>query len=326
MTEAENPIIEWNTQPPEPVKENRLTTHRNRASGGSGATVAIVISVLALLISCVSLTLQLIGSRRDEPEIESAEEERQEEIETPTLQYRNHILPILEDVGVNAYDPMLFRTDENGYIRYQDAPLGIDVSSYQGEVDWARVASSDVRFVMIRVGLRGYTKGGIMEDAMFERNIKGAIDAGLDVGVYFFSQAVNVQEAEEEALFVLEHIKDYTLTYPVVFDWESVADSSARTNGVGSSEVTRCASAFCDKIAAAGYTPMIYFNMDQGYLAYQLDKLDGNAFWLAEYQDSPGFYYHFDFWQYTHKGSVPGIEGAVDLDLDLRGQLAAETN
>lgn len=142
-----------------------------------------------------------------------------------------------------------------------DAPLGIDVSTYQGEIDWEQVALSGIDFAMIRLGLRGYTQGGIRMDSMFERNIDEALAAGLDVGVYFFSQAVSVQEAEEEADFVLGQLEGYTLTYPVVFDWESVSDASARTNHMDAEEVTRCAAAFCDKIAAAGYTPMIYVNL-----------------------------------------------------------------
>lgn len=293
-----------------------------RSHGGISRTsmlsvVSVFLSVVALVISCTALTLQLKAPAKADEEPEAPAEESAEQ-EPPTLQYRNHILPILENVPVNSYDAASFHKDENGFIRYQDAPLGIDVSSHQGEIDWQTVAESGIGFAMIRVGLRGYTKGGIMADAMFEQNIKGALAAGLDVGVYFFSQAINVWEAEEEAAYVIEQIKDYSLTYPVVFDWESVDNESARTNGVGSDEVTRCAGAFCDMIAEAGYTPMIYFNMDQGYLAYRLDRLSDYAFWLAEYHDSPAFYYQFVLWQYTHQGKVPGINGSVDLDLDLR--------
>lgn len=320
MTEIETIQSAPEADETQSVETHRAPARRGRGSGGSRSTIAIVLSVLALAVSCTALALQLRSTARsDTPAPEIVEEAPEPEPEIPTIHYRNHILPILEDVPVNSYDPALFQTDENGYIRYQDAPLGIDVSSYQGDIDWEQVAASGVEFAMIRMGLRGYTKGGIMEDAKFEQNIRGATAAGLDVGIYFFSQAIDEQEAEKEAVYVLEHIADYSVTYPVVFDWESVADDSARTNGTSSDTVTRCASAFCDRIAAAGYTPMIYFNMDQAYLAYQLDKLSGNAFWLAEYHDSPRFYYGFEFWQYTHMGSVPGIDGAVDLDLDLRG-------
>ncbi len=320
MTEFDQLEIGTGETTPQRAPSARIPAHGRR--GERLAIIAIFVSLAAFAVSCTALVLQLRATAETEAELETAEELPQAEPEAPTLQYRNHILPILEEVPVNAFDAAAFQKDENGYIRYQDAPLGIDVSSYQGEIDWKQVAASDVRFAMIRLGLRGYTKGGIMTDATFEKNIRGALDAGLDVGVYFFSQAINAAEAEEEADYVLERIKDYRLTYPVVFDWESVNDASARTNGVSSDEVTRCAAAFCNQIAAAGYTPMIYFNMDQGYLAYRLDELTDYGFWLAEYHESPGFYYTFAFWQYTHQGQVPGIDGAVDLDLDLRAYAA----
>lgn len=290
---------------------------RLRRESNPLAVVAVVLSAVALAVACAALCLQL-RSEAEPPAEQEAAEETQKEPELPTLQYRNHILPIWEDVPVNGYTAEAFGTDENGYLRYADAPLGIDVSSYQGEIDWAKVADSGVGFVMLRVGFRGYTKGGLMPDEMFEKNMEGALGAGLDVGVYFFSQAINVWEAEEEAAYVLEKIAPYHITYPVAFDWESVSSADARTNGLSSDAVTRCAGAFCDMVAKAGYTPLIYFNMDQGYLAYQLDRLTDYPFWLAEYHESPGFYYHFDLWQYTHQGSVPGVRGAVDLDLDLR--------
>ena len=314
MTETENRMPEQGPAPAE-------TTERRR--GGSErrmALLAVVLSALALAVACAALALSL----RPQPENAAAPEEPPVVEEAPTIRYRNHTLPILADVPVNEYDASVFAADENGWLHYHDAPLGIDVSSYQGEIDWEQVAASGIRFAMIRAGLRGYTKGGLMVDAMFERNIREARAAGLDVGVYFFSQAVDAAEAEEEAEFLLTLIRDKDVTYPVVFDWERINDAAARTNGVTSEEVTGCAAAFCEAVAAAGYTPMIYFNMDQGYLAYSLDQLTDYAFWLAEYQQSPGFFYRFDLWQYTHRGSVPGIEGYVDLDLDLRAYARPE--
>ena len=290
-----------------------------RSRGDGRVTLALVLSALALLAACVSLVLQL----RPEPEPAVPPEEPAEE--QAVIRYRSHTLPILADVPVNAFEAEAFAADDNGWLHYHDAPLGIDVSSYQGEIDWEQVAASGIRFAMIRAGLRGYTQGGLMTDAMFEQNLSGALDAGLDAGVYFFSQATGVREAEQEADYLLALLGDRALQYPVVFDWERISDASARTNGVTSDEVTACAAAFCAKIAEAGYTPMIYFNMDQGYLAYRLDRLTDYGFWLAEYQESPGFYYGFDLWQYTHQGTVPGIEGYVDMDLDLRAFTRSES-
>jgi len=312
MTDTEKATYEKIPRETEYIRQSARRPHRVRRR--RLPAVAVILSAAVLLILCVVLILLLhgrIGEGRNDPE-----EKREPEV--PTIQFRSHILPILENVPINRFDKDAFVMDENGCIHYLDAPLGIDVSSHQGDIDWEQVADADIDFAMIRVGLRGYTKGGIMADAQFEQNIEGALAAGLDVGVYFFSQAISDSEAEEEASYVLDRIGAYEIKYPIVFDWESVSDSSARTNGVSGEEITRFAGVFCDKIAEAGYAPMVYFNVDQGYLDYRLGRLTDYAFWLAEYHDRPVFFYRFDLWQYTHQGSVAGIEGAVDLDLDLR--------
>lgn len=278
--------------------------------------VTLGLSAAALVISCAALVLAL----RPDPQAEAPQEP---EAPAGMVQYRDQILPVMAGVDVNQYDPACFGVDERGWRTYKEngvfARQGIDVSAYQGEIDWQKVADSGVEFAMIRCGYRGYGKGTIKEDEYFRANIKGALDAGLDVGVYFFSQAINTWEAREEAAFVLNAIEDYPVTYPVVFDWEPIDGvSSARTNGMGAEAITGCAGIFCDLVEQAGYDPAIYFNQDLGYLSYQLDVLEERDFWLAEYNPQPSFYYHFDLWQYTHKGSVPGIEGSVDLNLDFR--------
>ena len=130
---------------------------------------------------------------------------------------------------------------------------GIDVSEHQWGIDWEKVGKSDVDFAYIRLGYRGYTEGGIFEDPYFKDNMKGALSNGLQAGVYFFSQAISVEEAVEEANYVLERIKTYNITLPVVFDWEKLDDVPARTYGLGSDVLTDCALAFCQTIEAAGY-------------------------------------------------------------------------
>ena len=142
----------------------------------------------------------------------------------------------------NAYDSEGFSI-QNGFLTYQgDAPcyIGVDVSSHQKEIDWARVAASGVQFAMIRVGYRGYSVGSINKDAYFDQNIQGALDNGLAVGVYFFSQATSVEEAEEEALQTLAWIEGYDITYPVVFDWEQVDQDSSRTKDAEGKTTTEC--------------------------------------------------------------------------------------
>ena len=195
--------------------------------------------------------------------------------------------------------------------------IGVDVSTHQGEIDWPQVAGAGVRFAMIRAGFRGYTGGGIYQDAQFEANIRGALDAGLRVGVYFFSQATTPEEAREEARQTLAWIEPYDVTYPVVFDWEEITHDSARTDGVEPETVTECIKAFCAEVEAAGHRPMVYFNKNQGYDVMDLEQLAGYEFWLAGYSQTPSFQYDFEMWQYSCTGSVPGIQGDVDLNLCL---------
>ena len=232
-----------------------------------------------------------------------------------TFYYRNMEMAALDGVDRNTYIPQAFVMNENGWISYPDALQGVDVSVYQGEIDWQAVADAGVDFAIIRVGYRGYSQGAIQPDTNFQKNMEGALKAGLDVGVYFFSQATTVREAEEEADYVLEAIRSYPVTYPVVFDWEFIDGQTARTDEMEGEHMTECAKTFCELVQAAGYTPMVYFNQEQGYLYYQLDQLDEFSFWLAEYDEKPDFFYNFAMWQYTHTGTVPGIPGNVDLNL-----------
>ena len=190
---------------------------------------------------------------------------------------------------------------------------GIDVSEHQLEIDWAQ-AAADIDFAFIRLGYRGYTEGGLFEDPYFKANIEGAIANGLDVGVYFFSQAVNVQEAIEEAEFVLERIREYDISLPVVFDWEKI-EGEARTTGLDTKVLDDCALAFCETIKNAGYEPCVYFNRHLGYYGFDLSKLTDYKFWVAVPGDFPDFYYASDIWQYTFTASIPGISTETDMNL-----------
>ena len=287
-----------------PAPTSKKGAGKRTAGGGGGwaGKAALVLSLLALTVSGVALYLLLFGEK--EPEY---------------LTYRDQQLLVLEDVDRNQYAPEDFSTDSRGWLQYQSggrrAAQGIDVSFYQGEIDWQAVADSGVEFAMIRVGYRGYSQGGLQLDERFQENMDGALAAGLDVGVYFFSQATSVLEAEEEADFVLSAIRGYPIKYPVVFDWEFIDGAEARTDGMDGETMTQCAAAFCELVSVAGYTPMIYFNQELGYLFYQLDQLDASQFWLAEDDAKPDFFYDFEMWEYTHTGVVPGIQGNVDLNL-----------
>lgn len=192
--------------------------------------------------------------------------------------------------------------------------LGIDVSHHQSEIDWHQVAASDVQFAMIRVGYRGIETAELYMDDRAIQNLQGALSAGLKVGAYFFSQAITPEEAVEEAEYVLQILKDYHITMPVVFDWEYVRED-VRTAQVGQDLLTEITAAFCARIQQAGYTPMFYFNLSQGRDMLYLDRLAEYDFWLAMYRERMDYPYRLKMWQYTCEGTVPGIKGAVDINL-----------
>ena len=217
-----------------------------------------------------------------------------------------------------SWEPDLFSADSRGRMRYTGAAstlTGIDVSEHQYDIDWRKVAADGVDFAMIRVGYRGSTAGGIYTDDYFEKNIRGALNAGLKVGVYFFSQAIDAGEAAEEAAFVLEQIRPYEITMPVVFDWEIVGGSDARTYTVDRRTLCEAVRAFCGPVRDAGYEPMLYFTRYLGYRKYILRNLADYGFWYAEYEDRPRIAFDFDMWQYSETGTVDGIDGDVDLNL-----------
>ena len=207
---------------------------------------------------------------------------------------------------------------ENNYLTCLagESRLGIDVSNHQGDIDWTQVSDAGMQFAMIRVGYRGYESGAIQTDEQATVNLDGAQQAGLDAGVYFFSQAVSVAEAEEEAEFVLSFLAGRTLEMPVVFDWEYIS-ADARTGAMDAETLTQCAKAFCEKIKSAGYEPMVYFNSDQAVTHYILTELTDYGFWLALYNERMTFPYKVDIWQYTQEGTVPGIATPVDIDLQF---------
>lgn len=292
--------------------QQRPPSHtRKRSRGTRLDALSLVISILALITAGTALFLVLQG---DEEPFEDLPEG-----EPVTFQFGDMTLTPLEGMPLNPYDKDVFRLDEKGRMTYElngrRARVGIDVSTHQKDIDWEAVAADGIEFAMLRLGHRGYSEGGLFMDQTFEQNLQEALGAGLDVGVYFFSQAVSPEEAEEEADYVLEVLNGQTLTFPIAFDWESIPGDEARTDGLDGETMTRCAAAFCKRIQDAGYHPAVYFNQTQGYLHYDLRELTDYELWLAEYDPTPNFYYHFDLWQYSNTGRVDGIQGNVDLDL-----------
>ncbi len=223
-------------------------------------------------------------------------------------------------VPKNTYTAVNFLL-QNGRMTYADPNVatrsGIDISEHQAEIDWQQVKNDNIEFAIIRLGYRGYSEGKISLDAYYQQNMQGALAAGLDVGVYFFSQAITVTEAIEEANMCIDYLREYNINYPVVFDWETVGVANARTNNINGSVLTDCAIAFCDTIAAAGYQPMVYANKELSLLTMQRNRLTAYPFWFAGYTTYPEYYYGFDMWQYSSSGSVAGIAGRVDMNIEF---------
>lgn len=231
-----------------------------------------------------------------------------------------HFVPIREDMAMHGRVQENLQVLENGRYQYVEndqvvSHMGIDVSKYQGKINWEKVAADGVEFVFLRLGLRGYESGKLVEDETFQANIKGALDHGIKVGVYFFSQAITPQEAVEEANFVLERIAPYHLECPVVFDVEKVNSSTARMNALTPQERTDVTIAFLDTIEAAGYQSMFYHNMETALLLLELERLRDYDRWFAYYGEDMYYPYDYGVWQYSEKGRIAGITGDVDMNI-----------
>ena len=220
--------------------------------------------------------------------------------------------PTLAD---NPYAPTDFATVD-GYVTCTAGPTrrGIDVSEHQGKIDWQEVRSAGFDFAFIRIGYRGYSVGRIKPDDCARENLAGAKAAGLDVGVYFYAQAISPEEAAEEARWCLDFLNGEKLDLPVVYDWEWVG-TDARTGAMDRETLTECVQTFCEAIKDGGYSPMIYFNTHVSQDLLDLKALQRYHFWLAQYKTQLDYPHQIDLWQYTETGKVPGIEGNVDIDL-----------
>ena len=267
-----------------------------------------------------------------QPEPEEPEEPPVYEHKQTTIAYNGDKIPVKQDVKPSTLGPGDFRW-ENGRLVCDNPDFttrfGIDVSINQnrasnGQIDWDAVAADGVDFAMVRVGYRGTSEGSLYVDEYYGKNIDGAMAAGIDTGVYFFSQAITVEEAIEEADLVIALLRNHPISGPVAFDWE-MKDSSYRVYGTPPEVVTACAKAFCERIEEAGYEAMIYFSKYVGYYKLDLSQLRGYSIWYPEYRTTantsamlyPSFYYQVDVWQYSDRLVVDGIGGVVDGNIWL---------
>lgn len=195
-----------------------------------------------------------------------------------------------------------------------EGQMGIDVSKWNGSIDWDRVRNAGITYAIIRCGYRGASTGTLVEDPYFRENMQGALNAGLKVGVYFFTQATNEVEAVEEASMAIALCRDYRVTYPVFIDTEG-AGGNGRADGLDMETRTKVCQAFCQTVEDAGYTGGIYGSRNWFRTRLRMDALEDHVIWLAEYRENPVYAGNYHFWQYTSSGNVDGIEGRVDLDI-----------
>ena len=219
--------------------------------------------------------------------------------------------------GNQVIGGVMYTFGGDGALSQSSGNRGIDVSKYQGNIDWGAVAASGINFAIIRVGYRGSSSGALVQDPNFKKNISGATKAGIKVGLYFFTQAVNEAEAVEEASMAMSLASGYKVTYPIFIDTESA--SNGRANGLSKSARTAVVKAFCQTVRNGGYKAGVYAS--KSWYANQLNAsaLNGYCIWVAQYNSSCTYSGKYDMWQYSSKGSVSGIKGNVDMNISYTG-------
>ena len=297
-----------------------IMTKKHIPPEGIIALVALVcfLGLLAVAVLCIPYygrssdpesllqSVRVEQQQREEADPLEPTEENTEETTEPTIPPES-----------NPYTKYDFQYDENNYLycTRQDSFPGIDVSAFQGKINWKQVKASGIRFAMIRLGYRGYGQAGNMvEDEYARYNLKEAQKAGLEIGAYFFSQATSIDEVDDEIFFFMQILGDTKLTMPIVLDWEYISDT-ARTAHVDARTLTDLQKHFCKTMVDFGYQPMVYFNWSLSDRRLYLNGLEDYPFWLALYQDRMTYPFRVEMWQYTCTGRVPGINGDVDINV-----------
>ncbi len=231
-----------------------------------------------------------------------------------------YFVPVDESLSRNGINTDCITKSEDDILHYtvdgvEKGELMLDVSQFQGDVDWQAVAGYGIKKVMLRAGYRGYESGKLMEDEKFRQNIEGALEAGIEVGVYFFSQAISEAEGREEAAMVLDLIAPYQVTLPVAIDVEPLWKNKARGDSISREQRTAATLAFLQTVEAAGYQPMIYGALYGIFEMLDFDRIKHYPIWFAFYEDYPYYPYTLQAWQYSEGGGIPGIGTTVDLNL-----------
>ncbi len=230
------------------------------------------------------------------------------------IRSEDEIDPIVEDTAVNEAEIDADGTETNKRLGDGATVFGIDVSKWNKDIDWKKVKEAGVEFAIIRCGYRGSKSGALVEDPYFAKNIQGATDAGVRVGIYFFTQAVNPVEAVEEASMVLMLSKQHKISYPLFIDTEG-AGGNGRADGLDKETRTAVCKAFCETIENAGYTAGVYASKSWLNNNLDMEQLSAYSTWLAQYSSEPSYEGKYDMWQYTSAGKIDGISTLVDYNV-----------
>lgn len=304
-----------------PVEEVIATVRTKKRLRPEWVLLAVALVAAVVLGVVLVLSLPYMGKDSEDPDalpnrhMEAEIAVPEETFLEPTISETEPENPTIPPER-NPYDRYDFQYDRHNYLRLQNVTsyAGVDVSAYQGKIDWQKVKASGIDFAIIRLGYRGYESGKLVEDKYARENLKNAKAAGLRVGAYFFSQALTLAETEGEMSFMLEILGDTELDMPIVLDWEIPA-SNARTANMDGQTLTEIQKYFCLSMEQKGYQPMIYFNWHQSEHYYTLSELEDYPFWLALYQDRMTYPWRVEMWQWTSTGKVPGIDADVDINV-----------
>jgi len=332
--------------------EERSASRRRRSSSARGCTVkpVVLIAGAVVLILLTAIVTYMVSYRKVEAEFIYSRQpvyvEEGEAMETlrTSLESGNSVTTSLRKsfkdymvvykaskynfIPINYELKMHDRSAENVKVVANEeweyrvngktvSYKGIDVSSHQGDIDWQQVAGDKVKFAMLRAVYRGYESGKVVVDDSFAVNAKYATENGIAIGAYLFSQAIDEKEIDEEVDTLLETIKPYDVKCPVVMDIELTEGGTGRADGLSVQERTDLAKRFCERVKAAGYTPMLYYNFETAMTLIDIAQLEDYQKWFATYTMEFYYPYYYSIWQYSNKGTVKGINGDVDMDMSF---------
>ena len=304
-----------------PGEEVVIDALRTRSHGIRPEIIMGIVAALAAVLLAVVFVFSMPYMFRDEdPEAAKMQhihqtEAAEEVILEPTISETEPENPTIPP-DRNPYNRYDFQYNRNNYLLLQNVTSypGVDVSAHQGQIDWQAVKKSGIEFAIIRLGYRGYGSGKLVEDEYAKKNLQAAKEAGLKIGAYFFSQALDIKETDEEIQFILNMLADVNLDMPIVLDWE-IPVEDARTKDMDARTLTDIQLHFCGQMKKMGFQPMVYFNWHQSEKLYYLSELEDYPFWLALYQDRMTYPWKVEMWQWTSSGKVPGIQGNVDINV-----------